>query len=104
MPLETGQKVVVEPPQYRLHALQASTDITEARHGTQASLATEPIDDIRGDLPPPSTAVEALQRWNSPPGNKWRLFATFFAFTVVGLNDAANGVLPTISLLLVLRR
>ena len=103
MPLETGQKGVVEPPQYPLHPLQVNTDITEARHGAQDSLATDPIDDIRGDLPPPSTAVEALQRWNSPPGNKWRLFATFFAFTVVGLNDAANGVPPPTPLLPVLR-
>lgn len=48
--------------------------------------------DVRNDLPPPSTAVEALQKWNCPRSNRWRVFATFFAFLLFGLNDSAYGV------------
>ena len=43
-------------------------------------------------LPSPVTAVEALQRWNSPKVNKYRTFATFYTFVVMGANDAAYGV------------
>jgi hypothetical protein len=49
-------------------------------------------EDVRGDLPPPSTAVETLQKWNYPRSNRWRVFATFFAFVLFGLNDSAYGV------------
>jgi hypothetical protein len=39
-------------------------------------------EDIRCDhghdqMPPPATAVDALERWNSPKKNRWRLLATF---------------------------
>jgi hypothetical protein len=52
----------------------------------------EQYGDVRDDLPPPSTAVEALQKWNYPRSNRWRVFATFFAFILFGLNDSAYGV------------
>ena len=48
--------------------------------------------DVRSDMPPPSTAVEALQKWNYPRSNRWRVFATLFAFILFGLNDSAYGV------------
>jgi hypothetical protein len=48
--------------------------------------------DVRSDLPPPSTAVDALQKWNYPRSNKGRFFATLFAFILFGLNDSAYGV------------
>jgi hypothetical protein len=49
-------------------------------------------EDVRSDLPPPSTAVDALQKWNRPRANKGRFFATLFAFLLFGLNDSAYGV------------
>jgi hypothetical protein len=48
--------------------------------------------DVRNELPPPSTAVDALERWNSPPRNKWALFSTYLSFLILGLNDASPGV------------
>lgn len=44
------------------------------------------------DLPAPSTAVDAMERWNAPKSNMYRLFATFVSFFVLGLNDATPGV------------
>lgn len=35
---------------------------------------------------------EALQRWNEPRINMWRVFATYFSFFVFGMNDGAYGV------------
>lgn len=40
----------------------------------------------------PSTAVHALEKWNSPRHNIPRLMATFWSFVVSGANDAAYGV------------
>src|SRR3954452_8298691 len=48
----------------------------------------EQFGDVPNDLPPPSTAVQALQSWNQPRSNKWRVFATLFAFIIFGLNDS----------------
>ena len=40
----------------------------------------------------PNTAVHALQRWNEPRVNMWRICATFVGFIIMGANDAAYGV------------
>jgi len=49
---------------------------------------------------PPSTAVEALQKWDSPRINMCRVFATFWSFFVTGMNDGSYGVsLPPSDLL-----
>ncbi|KAF2761708.1 MFS general substrate transporter [Pseudovirgaria hyperparasitica] len=44
-------------------------------------------------LPSPTTASVRLQRWNSSRVNVLRTFATFFAFLLMGANDAAYGAL-----------
>ncbi|KAJ3480678.1 hypothetical protein NLG97_g8013 [Lecanicillium saksenae] len=41
----------------------------------------------------PSRAVPALQQWNNPRGNIFRLSACFWCFLVMGANDAAYGPL-----------
>jgi hypothetical protein len=41
---------------------------------------------------PPDSAVEALQKWNSPRINMFRAPATFWSFFVVGMNDGSYGV------------
>lgn len=51
--------------------------------------------DIRDDTDIPLDAVEALQKWNEPRINMWRVFATYFSFFVFGMNDGAYGVSPT---------
>ena len=48
----------------------------------QATLKSEIEDratsgDINGQIPPPATAVDALERWDSPKMNRWRVLATF---------------------------
>ncbi|OHE99912.1 hypothetical protein CORC01_04813 [Colletotrichum orchidophilum] len=39
-----------------------------------------------------SEDVHTLQRWNSPPINKYRTAATFWSFVVVGMNDGSYGL------------
>jgi hypothetical protein len=36
--------------------------------------------------------VQAKQKWNDPPINKWRVLATFASFAVVGASDGVYGV------------
>jgi hypothetical protein len=50
------------------------------------------VGDIRDDVEVPVDAVEALQKWNEPRINMWRVFATYFSFFVFGMNDGAYGV------------
>lgn len=50
-------------------------------------------DDPNESLPSPTTAIERLQNWNRPRVNLFRSFAAFWAFTVMGMNDAAYGAL-----------
>ena len=50
------------------------------------------LEEIRQDSSPSIRAVDIKQRWNSPGGNKWRVFATFWSFFVVGMNDGSYGV------------
>ena len=83
-----------------------SVSDTERRHVGQRSLRTSlpgrvsadgaadenAHEDVRGYRPPPSAAVDALQKWNYPEANKGRFFATLFAFVLFGLNDSAYGV------------
>ena len=37
--------------------------------------------------------VDALERWNRPKINKYRMAAVFFSFTIFGMNDGSYGAL-----------
>lgn len=43
-------------------------------------------------LPPPTTAVNVVERWNYPRSNIPKVGACFWAFIVMGANDGAYGV------------
>ncbi|KAM3070151.1 hypothetical protein ACMFMG_003814 [Clarireedia jacksonii] len=49
--------------------------------------------DISQDISPPTTAVDALQRWNHPRINVFRVGASFWGFLSLGMNDGAYGAL-----------
>lgn len=51
-------------------------------------------ENIREDVLPPQTAVEAKQKWNEPRINMWRVFSCYFSFFIVGMNDGSYGVSP----------
>jgi hypothetical protein len=59
--------------------------------GTSFKVNDDPVE----FLPQPSTTVSVVERWNHPPINIQRTFATFFAFVIMGANDAAYGVSPS---------
>jgi hypothetical protein len=42
--------------------------------------------------PPPGNVFPAMERWNHPKSNIYKIAATFWAFLVMGANDAAYGV------------
>lgn len=60
--------------------------------GRDSTRNTTPEVDGSGTASPPADAVEVLPRWNSPPVNMHRTFATFLSFLVVGMNDGSYGV------------
>jgi hypothetical protein len=61
-------------------------------NSTQKKLEVSDLEDVRNGMLPPCNAVDALQRWNSPMINIWRVFATFWSFFVLGMNDGSYGV------------
>ncbi|KAH8689855.1 MFS transporter [Talaromyces proteolyticus] len=48
---------------------------------------------VNGALLRKSKSENAVQKWNEPIINTWRVLATFFSFIVVGANDAIYGAL-----------
>ncbi|RDW65225.1 hypothetical protein BP5796_09917 [Coleophoma crateriformis] len=48
---------------------------------------------IRDACQPPESAVNALQQWNNPRINMWRVFACCWSFFIAGGNDGAYGAL-----------
>lgn len=60
---------------------------------SQKRLEISDLEDVRGEASPPDTAVEALQTWHSPRINMFRVFATFWSFLIIGMNDGSYGAL-----------
>jgi hypothetical protein len=52
----------------------------------------EEVQHIWNNVVPPDTAVDALQRWNYPRLNLYKVMATFWSFFIFGMNDGAYGV------------
>ncbi|KAI9047891.1 hypothetical protein LZ554_007693 [Drepanopeziza brunnea f. sp. 'monogermtubi'] len=63
------------------------------RHSPERKLGTSEIEEERRDFVTSIRAVEVRQKWNSPGGNKWRVFATFWSFFIIGMNDGSYGAL-----------
>jgi fucose permease len=53
----------------------------------------EDLSDRNESLPSPTTAVEHIETWKSPAINMYRVPATFWAFTLMGMNDATYGAI-----------
>ncbi|KAL2064433.1 hypothetical protein VTL71DRAFT_4927 [Oculimacula yallundae] len=85
---------------YTITQAESSTD---AGNGKGIELQSYPSQDrklgvsnpeeVREDSIPSGQGVEVKQRWNSPAGNKWRVFATFWSFFVLGMNDGSLGAM-----------
>ena len=76
-----------KPPQPDNSPRQTSSSLRQESHARRSDELSLP-----GSLPAPTTATESLQRWNYPRKNTARIAATFWAFLVMGANDAAYGV------------
>jgi hypothetical protein len=49
--------------------------------------------DRNESLPSPTTAVEHMETWKSPAINMYRVPSTFWAFALMGMNDATYGAI-----------
>jgi len=47
---------------------------------------------VKADEIPPLDATPALESWNLPPENKYKVFSAFWSFVVIGMNDGSYGV------------
>jgi fucose permease len=72
----------------------SQTAVMEMEPATSGSEANRPeVEEAIGTLPTPTVAVPVLQKWNNPRINMFRVFATFYSFVILGLNDGAYGAL-----------
>ncbi|EHK97631.1 hypothetical protein M7I_6601 [Glarea lozoyensis 74030] len=75
---------------------QAAMLTTEAvsAHPTDAKSENKDIENTKEEVDHSVTDSEDLdlERWNEPRANAYRYFATIFAFTIMGMNDAAYGL------------
>jgi fucose permease len=72
----------------------SQTAVMEMQPPASRSKDTElDLEEVNGSLPKLSAAVPVLQKWNNPRINMFRVFATFYSFVILGLNDAAYGAL-----------
>jgi hypothetical protein len=81
-----------EPSCSAIELQPVARDVQNPDVRSQRKLGTSDLENIREDVAPPDTAVDALQKWNSPRINMWRVSATFFSFFVFGMNDGSYGV------------
>ena len=82
-----------QPTEVEMAPLASSAKTLAIDFGKETS--SGPVDfskNADSALPPPNNTVPALQRWNHPKTNMWRVFATFYSFIILGANDAAYGV------------
>jgi hypothetical protein len=84
----------VAPPKSTVQQPTPALSIKSSSLSIEQRLSISPKDGERRDfdLPAPSTAVSQVKQWNSPRINMWRVFATFYSFIILGMNDAAYGV------------
>lgn len=96
----TTTLTINEPSSYELHSLPAKPSSiynSTPNSGSNPDFKQQTLG--ISDEQPPSNAVEALQRWNTPRINMWRVFATFWSFFIVGMNDGSYGALvPYVSI------
>lgn len=66
----------------------SQTTVMEMQPPTSRSREPElDLDEVNGSLPAPPAAATVLQKWNNPRINMFRVFATFYSFVILGLND-----------------
>lgn len=74
------------------HAMATTRGIQKTRDSN--GIALEALPHSQSDTGSPSSpgSFPLLEKWNQPRVNIHRTFATFWAFLVMGANDAAYGV------------
>jgi hypothetical protein len=81
-----------EPVSFSIDAIELAPLPDSSATSIQRKLGTSDPESVREEEIPPLTAVNALQKWNSPRVNMWRVFACFWSFLVLGMNDGSYGV------------
>jgi hypothetical protein len=77
--------------------MSSSTLSADATTPLLQSLGDAADRDAGSELLPKQAPEHAVQKWNDPIINTWRVLATFFSFIVVGANDAYYGVRSDLS-------
>ena len=72
--------------------IELQTATSHIGNVSNANSASPDPERIEVEDTPPIDATPALESWNSPPENKYRVFSVFWSFGVIGMNDGSYGV------------
>ncbi|KAK4617672.1 Bypass of stop codon protein 6 [Fulvia fulva] len=93
----TSSTAVMEPVQLQPLSLKQETSSSKQPSVGGRSLRSIKTDDGSDDrnesLPSPTTASQPQETWRNPKGNIYKVSATFWAFIVMGMNDATYGAI-----------
>jgi hypothetical protein len=81
-----------EPVSFGIDAIELAPLPRTSTTSIQRKLGISDPESVKEEAIPPLTAVNALQKWNSPRVNIERVFACFWSFLVLGMNDGSYGV------------
>ncbi|KAF2145802.1 uncharacterized protein K452DRAFT_125748 [Aplosporella prunicola CBS 121167] len=90
--LEPSHQPTTSPKQQKADSIR-SISLCDGNNKTSESRPSANDDPIETLPSPTTTAHERLQRWNTPRIHIYRTLAAFFAFFIMGANDAAYGAL-----------
>lgn len=93
----------VRPATIELHSVHPTQEVSSLSSKHDPSVIVRSLESNKDEndadsdrnetLPPPTTASEQVETWRSPRINLYRLPASFWAFTLMGMNDATYGAI-----------
>lgn len=85
---------IIQPKQqnHQIFQTAASTSMPMMNREGQEPDLELPSSGLQRDEQEAVIVAHALEKWNDPAVNVYRLFATFWSFVIMGANDAAYGV------------
>ena len=93
MAASTTTHTIPNSSDIELHAVTSQKkNVSDLKSSRRSSDPENAEAEAEAEAVPPLDATPALESWNLPPENKYRVFAAFWSFMIIGMNDGSYGV------------
>ena len=72
--------------------IELKTVKSHSKNVSELSSGGPDLENVDANDTPPTDATPALESWNLPIENKYRVLSAFWSFIVIGMNDGSYGV------------